>query len=66
MQIGWRIGGEDTKQRNGHASESQCNYIFREENDMKVQWPKTPPPELNICFFAELGSYFVVYINYYY
>ena len=28
MQIGWRIGGEDTKQRNEHASESQRNYIF--------------------------------------
>ena len=28
MQIEWRIGGEDTKQRNGHASENQCNYIF--------------------------------------
>ena len=28
MQIGWRIGGEDTKQSNEHASETQRNYIF--------------------------------------
>ena len=39
MQIGWRIGGEDTKQRNEHASESQHNYILREEKDVTVQWP---------------------------
>ena len=53
MQIGWRIGGENTKQRNIHASESQCNYIFlrREGCDSAVVLMSSSGPKY--LFFCE-------------
>ena len=65
MQIGWRIGGEDIKQRNGHANESQHNYIFERGEGCDSIVALNPSSGAKYLFFCRIRILFNSFYNFF-